>query len=63
MYDEIIKSDCSISGRRPPLLDTLEKQREQKQTELDDLDAAIKALKDNPEFEKMINILGKVTRI
>jgi len=45
------------------LLEKLKFQRENLQKKLNELDDAIKALENNPEFEKMINILGKVTHI
>ena len=46
-----------------PLLKKLKGQRDRKQTELNDLNAAIKKLEENPDFEQMINVLSKVTRI
>ena len=47
----------------PPLLKKLKGQRDRKQTELNDLNAAIKKLEENSDFEDMINVLSKVTRI
>lgn len=65
MHGELVgTADCCVSeAKRPPLLKSLKEQRERLQRQLDEYDEAIKALEENPDFEKMINVLGKVTRI
>jgi hypothetical protein len=57
------KDCCEVRTQEVPLLKKLQESRAKLQKQIDEHDEAIKALEANPEFEKMLNVLGKVSRI
>ena len=59
------KSESLVMGAnvQPPLLEKLKKEHKALLDKAAQYESAIKALESNPEFETMINVLGKVTRI
>ena len=64
----MLENDCGvresmpmeISQRHIPLLKRLEREQSQLLQKLDDYDKAVAALKSNPEFQVLLDALGKV---
>lgn len=60
MLDTLNRAPTLTCQPKLPLLEQLKRRRAETQKTLQNIDEAIKALEDNPEFEKMLNVLGKV---
>ena len=61
--EDMPSKSLEISIRYVTLKERLNQRRDAAKKQLDELDAAIDALEKNPQFEEMLNVLGKVTRI
>ncbi len=63
--EETCGPDSMVLGSsvQPPLLEKLKKEHKALLDRAAQYETAIKALEENPDFETMINVLGKVTRI
>ena len=55
--------NCGEIDNKPPLIEKLKRERVTLQSKVDSYNKAIAALEKNPDFEVMMNILGKVIRI
>lgn len=61
MYDELQNISSALNEPKLPIWEQLQRRRIKAKETLQDIDNAIKALKDNPQFEHMLNVLAKVT--
>lgn len=65
MYEgeKLAVAATEISPKQIPLLEKLKKERDSLILRVKEYEEAIAALEANPDFEKLINTLGKVNRI
>lgn len=48
--------------KRQPIVEELKRQKQELERRLAEVNAAIKVLEDNPEFQKIYDVLNKVVR-